>query len=161
MRTEDLTGRLLVATPGLGEGVFERCVMLVLHHGDEGAQAVVLNKPVDATIDTVLDGWQEHVREPQVLFQGGPVQLDSALGVVGVHGRGRPLVHRRTNGTDRPGSGTGRSWWLLVAAATLAVIAVRLWASRHAEVPQLVADEAATTIKESATEVGLTPTTTA
>ena len=39
---------------------------------------------VDATIDTVLDGWQEHVREPQVLFQGGPVQLDSALGVVGV-----------------------------------------------------------------------------
>ena len=84
MRTEDLTGRLLVATPGLGEGVFERCVMLVLHHGDEGAQAVVLNKPVDATIDTVLDGWQEHVREPQVLFQGGPVQLDSALGVVGV-----------------------------------------------------------------------------
>lgn len=86
MLTTDLTGRLLVATPALREGVFERAVLLVLHHDDEGAQAVVLNKPVQAAVDTVLDDWQEHVTEPAVLFQGGPVALDSALGVITVPG---------------------------------------------------------------------------
>lgn len=91
MQTTDLTGRLLVATPSTGEGVFERAVVLVLHHDAEGAQGVVLNKPVDATVDTVLDDWQEHVAEPAVLFQGGPVGLDSALGVVVTPGLGEPV----------------------------------------------------------------------
>lgn len=80
------TGKLLVATPQIEEGVFRRSVVLVLHHGDDGAQGLVLNRPIDAEIDAVLPGWEEHASRPATMFQGGPVQLDSALGLVAVPG---------------------------------------------------------------------------
>lgn len=81
-----LTGQLLVATPQIEEGVFARSVVLVLHHDDDGAQGLVLNRPIDADVDAILPGWEEHVSTPAKLFQGGPVQLDSALGLVAVPG---------------------------------------------------------------------------
>jgi putative transcriptional regulator len=80
------TGRLLVATPAIEEGVFRRSVVLVLHHGDDGAQGLVLNRPIEADIGAVLPGWEEHASRPATMFQGGPVQLDSALGLVAVPG---------------------------------------------------------------------------
>lgn len=84
------TGRLLVSTPQLDDGVFHRSVILMLQHDDNGAQGVVLNKPLGADVDSVLPGWGEHIASPQTLFQGGPVQLDSALGLVTFHGPGSP-----------------------------------------------------------------------
>ncbi len=86
MSRDYTTGRLLVATPLIEEGVFERSVVLVLHHDDEGAQGVVLNRPLDAEVEDVLPGWEEHLSRPQAIFQGGPVQLDSALGLVTIPG---------------------------------------------------------------------------
>lgn len=80
------TGKLLVATPQIEEGVFRRSVVLVLHHGDDGAQGLVLNRPIEAEIGAVLPGWEEHASVPATMFQGGPVQLDSALGLVSVPG---------------------------------------------------------------------------
>ena len=80
------TGRLLVSTPTLDDGVFHRSVILMLQHDDNGAQGVVLNKPLGAEVDAVLPGWGEHIASPQTLFQGGPVQVDSALGLVTVSG---------------------------------------------------------------------------
>ena len=40
-----LTGRLLVATPALGDSNFERAVVLVLDHDEDGALGVVINRP--------------------------------------------------------------------------------------------------------------------
>ena len=80
------TGRLLVSTPQLDDGVFHRSVILMLQHDNNGAQGVVLNKPLGADVDSVLPGWGEHIAAPQTLFQGGPVQLDSALGLVTLAG---------------------------------------------------------------------------
>lgn len=81
---ERTTGRLLVSTPQLDDGLFHRSVILMLQHDDNGAQGVVLNKPLGAEVDAVLPGWGEHISSPRTLFQGGPVQLDSALGLVTV-----------------------------------------------------------------------------
>lgn len=81
-----LAGRLLLATPLISEGVFARSVILVLHHDDSGTQGVVLNRPLDAPVDAVLPGWQDVLTDPTNLFQGGPVQLDSAIGLVTVPG---------------------------------------------------------------------------
>lgn len=80
----DLTGRLLVAVPqeqsDLGDGdVFTRSVVLLLHHDEEGAHGLILNRPLNAGVDAVLPGWQEHVSSPDCVFQGGPVSLDTAL----------------------------------------------------------------------------------
>jgi len=87
----DLTGRLLVAVPReeserLEEDVFDRSVVLVLHHDEEGAHGLILNRPLRAEVDAVLPGWQEHVTAPQCIFQGGPVSLDTALALASTSG---------------------------------------------------------------------------
>jgi putative transcriptional regulator len=80
--------------------VFHRSVILMLHHDDDGAQGVVLNKPLAAEVDAVLPGWQRVVTGPPVLFQGGPVSTSSALGLVTVPGdEPEPLGVKRLFGS--------------------------------------------------------------
>lgn len=81
-----MSGRLLVASPRLDDPNFRRAVVLLLDHGDEGALGIVVNRPLDVDVAAVLPAWQPHVTAPGRLFQGGPVALDSALGVVAVPG---------------------------------------------------------------------------
>lgn len=76
-----VTGRLLVATPALDD-FFDRSVVLILNHSAEGTQGVILNKPLDAGVDAVLPQWQDHVSAPATLYQGGPVGMDTAMGLV-------------------------------------------------------------------------------
>lgn len=86
MSTDNATGKLLVATPRTGGTVFRRSVVLVLQHDEAGAQGVVLNHPLHAPVSSVLPPWQDYVTDPPNVFQGGPVALDSALGLVTVPG---------------------------------------------------------------------------
>ncbi len=77
-------GRLLVATPVITESPFARAVVLLLDHDADGSVGVVLNRPTGVGVDAVLPGWGAHLTGPPVVFQGGPVALDSALGVAAV-----------------------------------------------------------------------------
>ncbi|KAF4409740.1 MULTISPECIES: YqgE/AlgH family protein [Streptomyces] len=81
-----LTGRLLVATPALADPNFDRAVVLLLDHDDEGSLGVVLNRPTPVGVVDILASWADLAGEPGVVFQGGPVSLDSALGVAVVPG---------------------------------------------------------------------------
>ncbi|MCX4748739.1 YqgE/AlgH family protein [Kitasatospora sp. NBC_01287] len=95
------TGRLLVATPVLTDPNFARSVVLLLDHDEQGALGVVLNRPTPVEVGDVLDGWAELAGDPQVVFQGGPVGLDSALAVAvvpGEPGPEDPLGWRRVHG---------------------------------------------------------------
>jgi putative transcriptional regulator len=76
-----LTGRLLVATPLIGDPNFERTVVLVLEHSDDGAIGVVLNRPTDTELVEPLPDWGGVAAEPRVVFVGGPVGEGSAIGV--------------------------------------------------------------------------------
>jgi putative transcriptional regulator len=89
---ERTTGQLLVSTPQLSDGIFARSVVLVLHHDDDGAHGVVLNRPLPAKVSSVLPGWDRVLSTPDALFQGGPVQTDSALGLAAVPGVGDGVV---------------------------------------------------------------------
>ncbi|MEU2309571.1 YqgE/AlgH family protein [Streptomyces misionensis] len=97
-----LTGRLLVATPALADPNFDRAVVLLLDHDEEGSLGVVLNRPTPVGVGDILEGWAELTGEPGVVFQGGPVSLDSALGIAvvpgGANGEGTPLGWRRVHG---------------------------------------------------------------
>lgn len=98
-----LTGRLLVATPALADPNFDRAVVLLLDHDEKGSVGVVLNRPTPVDVGDILEGWAELAGEPGVVFQGGPVSLDSALGVAVIPGGGgsgerTPLGWRRVHG---------------------------------------------------------------
>jgi len=68
------TGRLLVATPALEDPNFERTVVLILDHDEDGALGVVLNRTSDLAVDEALAGWTDLVASPPVVFGGGPVE---------------------------------------------------------------------------------------
>jgi len=84
-------GRLLVASPDLDEPTFARTVVLMLEHNSDGALGVVLNRPTDATVRDPLPAWGDLAAAPAVVFVGGPVQPEAAIG-----------LGRRTGLADEP-----------------------------------------------------------
>ena len=76
-----LAGRLLVASPLIGDRHFERTVVLLLAHGDAGALGVVLNRPTVTPVVELLDAWGHLAADPGVIFRGGPVSVDSVVGL--------------------------------------------------------------------------------
>jgi putative transcriptional regulator len=70
-------GRLLVAEPMLGDPNFERTVVLMISHSEEGALGLVLNRPSDTVVADVLPAWEHLVSEPPVVHVGGPVEVQS------------------------------------------------------------------------------------
>ncbi|MBT2395621.1 YqgE/AlgH family protein [Streptomyces sp. ISL-100] len=93
-----LTGRLLVASPALADPNFDRAVVLLIDHDEEGSLGVVLNRPTPVGVRDILLPWAGLAGEPDVVFQGGPVSLDSALGVAVIPGDEGPLGWRRVYG---------------------------------------------------------------
>ena len=78
MSTE-LTGHLLISNASLFDPNFRRTVVLIGHHDDEGAVGVVLNRPLDVTVDEAVPPLAELVEGDEALFEGGPVQPDGAV----------------------------------------------------------------------------------
>jgi putative transcriptional regulator len=82
-------GRLLVATPALGDPNFARTVVLLLEHNASGSLGVVINRPTELAVADVLGPWSGLASAPDVIFQGGPVGLDGALALAALGGRTR------------------------------------------------------------------------
>ncbi len=97
---EDLSGRLLVATPLLGDPNFRRTVVLVVEdEAEEGTLGVVLNRPTEVPVDQVLEPWTDLVTGPSVVFRGGPVAPNSALALAIVPGDAEPVGWRALDGS--------------------------------------------------------------
>lgn len=74
----NLTGKVLIAMPGMADPRFQRSVVLVCAHSDEGAMGLVLNKPLpDVDFGDLLDQLgietDGEARRIEVRF-GGPVE---------------------------------------------------------------------------------------
>ena len=96
---EILAGRLLVATPLLGDPNFRRSVVLVVEdEPGEGTLGVVLNRPTETPVEQVLESWTDLVTQPSVVFRGGPVSPNSALGLAIVPGEDEPVGWRALDG---------------------------------------------------------------
>ncbi|MCM2561610.1 YqgE/AlgH family protein [Lutimaribacter sp. EGI FJ00015] len=76
--TLDLTGKLLIAMPGMGDPRFVKSLVFVCAHSDDGAMGLVINKPTgDIMLDHLLEQLEiemtPDVSNPPVYF-GGPVE---------------------------------------------------------------------------------------
>jgi len=80
-------GRLLLATPPLGDPNFDRTVVFVLDHSSEGAVGVVLNRPSGELDIDGLEDWRPLMSQPQEVFSGGPVEEDSLIALGTAQGR--------------------------------------------------------------------------
>lgn len=74
-------GRLLVATPPLVDPNFDRTVVYMIEHNDQGAIGVVVNRPTEEDSISGLERWLDRVTPPAVVFSGGPVELDALIGL--------------------------------------------------------------------------------
>lgn len=74
----DLTGKLLVAMPGLGDPRFEHAVVLICSHRADGAMGLILNKPLgDLSFPDLLSHLDIETgpeTRPVPLVFGGPVE---------------------------------------------------------------------------------------
>jgi putative transcriptional regulator len=81
--TESLGGKLLIASPSLGD-FFHRTVVLVVDHDEEGAFGLVLNRPSESTVGEAVPGVFEDETSEQTIHIGGPVQ-PSAVTAIAEH----------------------------------------------------------------------------
>lgn len=73
----DLTGRLLIAMPGMGDPRFAKSVILLCAHGEDGAMGLIINKPAPEL--SFYDLLEQLSIEPgaarsQPIHFGGPVE---------------------------------------------------------------------------------------
>ncbi|MEO1108576.1 MAG: YqgE/AlgH family protein [Pseudomonadota bacterium] len=75
----DLTGKLLIAMPGMGDPRFDHSVVYMCSHGDDGAMGLIVNKPSDLRIKALLGQLNIACRVPVVgerlVHFGGPVEM--------------------------------------------------------------------------------------
>lgn len=73
-----LEGKLLIALPGMPDPRFERSVIFICAHSEEGAMGLIINKPVEGLsfremMERLKIGVSETTPNTPILF-GGPVQ---------------------------------------------------------------------------------------
>jgi putative transcriptional regulator len=76
---ESLVGQLLLASPTLRDPNFERSVVLIGVHSDQGAMGVVLNRPSEVTVGEAAPQLEQTIDESERVFVGGPVQPGSIV----------------------------------------------------------------------------------
>ena len=74
-------GRLLIALPILADPNFDRTVVLMIEDNEQGSAGLVLNRPSPVPVVQALPELAGAVAPPTVLFFGGPVNQDTAIGL--------------------------------------------------------------------------------
>ena len=74
-----LRDHFLLAMPRLSEGIFSQSITYICEHGEAGAMGIVINRPLDLTVDEIFEHLQittlrDYSAEP--VMAGGPVQMD-------------------------------------------------------------------------------------
>jgi putative transcriptional regulator len=97
---QSLAGHFLIASPRLADPNFVKSVVLMVQHGEEGALGLVVNRPLDTSVEEICEKVLETPCSTEgVLYQGGP--CEGPLMVVHTHNARsdievRPGVHFST-----------------------------------------------------------------
>lgn len=76
-----LSCKALLATPVIGDDRFAQAVILIVNHDDDGALGLVLNEPGYVAVAETLPVWADRAGPPALVFMGGPMSTDRALGL--------------------------------------------------------------------------------
>lgn len=76
MDLRKLAPGLLLAMPQLPDPNFERAVVLMVEHGDEGSWGLIVNRPTELAVSEVMSELEIDWAGPldDVVWQGGPVE---------------------------------------------------------------------------------------
>jgi len=74
-----LRGKLLLAGPVLKDPNFDRTVVLITEHTEDGAMGLVLNRPSDATVAEAVPDLTWVAGEEDTLYVGGPVAPNGVI----------------------------------------------------------------------------------
>jgi len=80
VQTVDLTQHFLIAMPAMTDPHFAKTLTFICEHNAQGALGVVVNRPIDMTLQTLLQRiditTQSEVVKRTPVHYGGPVQID-------------------------------------------------------------------------------------
>lgn len=76
---ESLKGKLLISGGGLYDPNFRHTVVLIGEHDADGAVGVVLNRPLDVTVETAIPPLADLVEPGDLLFSGGPLESNQPV----------------------------------------------------------------------------------
>jgi putative transcriptional regulator len=81
---ESFQGKFLIASPRLVDPNFARAVILMVQHGEEGALGLIINRPLETSVEEICEKVLETPCTAEGnLFQGGP--CEGPLMVVHTH----------------------------------------------------------------------------
>ena len=80
MQSVDLTGHFLIAMPNMADPHFAKTLTYVCEHNEHGALGVVVNRPIDMTVQALFEQVDIELQPKELGNQwvhfGGPVQMD-------------------------------------------------------------------------------------
>jgi putative transcriptional regulator len=92
---DSLAPGFLIGAPQLEGGPFERAVILMVHHDQEGAMGFIINKAVDIDFGSLLESADQPLSIPvsessygKTVFFGGPVRVEQLWVVFQQQGQG-------------------------------------------------------------------------
>ncbi|MDD6209158.1 MAG: YqgE/AlgH family protein [Bacteroidales bacterium] len=68
------TGKILISEPFLSEAWFQRSIILLTDHGEQGSMGFVINKPIDLKVNDFFD--ELRYIEDITLYCGGPMETN-------------------------------------------------------------------------------------
>jgi putative transcriptional regulator len=74
-----LRGQLLIASPALQDPNFDRTVVLITEHTEDGAMGLVLNRPSTAAVDEAVPELVWVAPAGDIVFVGGPVAPEGVI----------------------------------------------------------------------------------
>lgn len=80
MPSINLTHHFLIAMPNMADPYFARSLTYICEHNEQGALGLVVNRPIDMTLQTLFERLQLDMKAAEFadapIYFGGPVQTD-------------------------------------------------------------------------------------
>lgn len=86
-----LTNQFLIAMPSLMDPNFYQSVTYICEHNENGAMGIIINQPVDLSVEELMEQMNLITEDPQLefipIYRGGPVDEEHGFVIHQPHGR--------------------------------------------------------------------------